>query len=157
MSRPLPQFLPPLLDPEGRQRPRPRPVLAGRALRPPPLPKLTSARTGCALYSFSHITRQGRITLSGVSAALGWPPQTSLAVSIVDLAVVFKPSAAGSMVFDRPGRLWLPALIRRRLALTAGTGVLLVADPAQGLLVVCPPACLDQMTARISDQKGIAG
>ena len=46
------------------------------------------------------------------------------------------------------GHLRLPATVRRRCGLAAGDRVLLAAEPAEGLVVVYPPAALDTMIAR---------
>jgi len=155
MSRPLPQFLPPLLDPEGRQRSRPGPVLAGRSLKPPPLPSLAAARGAVTVYGFTRVSRQGRVTLTAdICQALGWAPERRLAARLVDGAAVFKCAETGPIVVQSSWRLWLPAAFVRRLGLSAGAGVLLVADPVEAVLTICPPALLDEMTSRIAAQKG---
>lgn len=76
---------------------------------------------------------------------------------MVGAAAVFKCSETGPVVMQPSWRLWLPVAIVRRLDLSAGTGVLLVADPVESVLTVCPPALLDEMTSRVLAPTGAVG
>ncbi|MEU5943728.1 AbrB/MazE/SpoVT family DNA-binding domain-containing protein [Micromonospora sp. NPDC047548] len=59
--------------------------------------------------------------------------------------VVVRVSAQGIFTLTGQRHLHLPAAVRKWCGLKSGERVLLAADPTAGILVVHPPAALDQM------------
>ncbi|MFD0576209.1 AbrB/MazE/SpoVT family DNA-binding domain-containing protein [Dactylosporangium darangshiense] len=84
---------------------------------------------------------------SALIRTLGWTTATRLRIqTCVDLIVVLA-DRHGVFRLGPPGYLRLPATARHWCGLRAGDRLLLAADPANSLLVVHPPAVLEEMVA----------
>jgi hypothetical protein len=105
-------------------------------------------RTSSAVYGFAAIDDSGRLCPSRpLLETLGWRVGTRLAVTQKDCLLVIARDADGVMVVGGLWTLRLPAAARLFCVLTAGSSMLLAADPTEAQLVVYPPAALDLMTA----------
>jgi bifunctional DNA-binding transcriptional regulator/antitoxin component of YhaV-PrlF toxin-antitoxin module len=71
---------------------------------------------------------------------MGWTPSTRLEISATGGLLVVHAHADGVIFLTKRGHLRLPTPYRRCYGLVPGDRVLLVADPAQGRLVVHPSA-----------------
>jgi len=97
------------------------------------------------VYGTATIDCNGRVAESIVISALRWAPGTRLDIRESGGLVVVTADRQGVFSMTGQGHLRLPAAARHWCGLAAGDRVLLAADPAQGLLVVHPPAALDAM------------
>ncbi|MER7169634.1 AbrB/MazE/SpoVT family DNA-binding domain-containing protein [Micromonospora sp. NPDC000207] len=91
----------------------------------------------------------GRIGDRVMSRVLGWESGTRLRATGVGGVIVVRAASPGSFAVTAGGQLHLPAALRHWCCLGAGDRVLLAADPVDGLLVVHPPAVLDEVLAEI--------
>jgi hypothetical protein len=120
----------------------PRPGTARRVL---PLARLTSSRARSTVYGLATIDCNGRVAETVVINALGWVPGTRLDIRESGGLVLVTASRHGVFAMTGQGYLRLPATVRHWCGLVPGDRVMLAADPADGLLVVHPPAALDAM------------
>jgi bifunctional DNA-binding transcriptional regulator/antitoxin component of YhaV-PrlF toxin-antitoxin module len=91
------------------------------------------------------IDRDGRLAAVGVVAALGWRQGTRLDIRLRGGLVLITADPHAVFRVTRPGHVRLPATVRHWCRLSAGSRVLIVADPVAGRLVVYPPATLRTM------------
>ncbi len=77
--------------------------------------------------------------------ALRWGPGTRLDIREACGLLVVQATPGGVFVVTKQGHLRLPASVRHCCGLVPGDRVLLVADPGQEVLVVHPPASLDEL------------
>ncbi|WP_239088130.1 hypothetical protein [Planosporangium mesophilum] len=112
-----------------------------------PLPRLadTRIRTRATVYGLATLDCHGRASDLTVIRALGWAAGTRLNVRERGGLVLVTADRQGVFGLTTQGHLQLPATVRRWCGLATGDRVLLAADPADGLLVVYPPAILDSM------------
>ncbi|MFI7509888.1 AbrB/MazE/SpoVT family DNA-binding domain-containing protein [Micromonospora aurantiaca] len=87
----------------------------------------------------------GRIADRLIVHALGWTTETRLHIYEDAGLIVVRLSPHGVFTLTGQLHLHLPAAVRKWCGLKAGERVLLAADAAAGVLVVHPPAALDQM------------
>jgi hypothetical protein len=106
------------------------------------------ARERSSVYGFAVVNDRGRIAAQPVVQALGWQPGTPLSIREHTGLVVITAEPGGGSSLTGEGHLRVPVPIRRWCGLEPGCRVLLVADPAQGRLVVHPAAALDAMISR---------
>lgn len=97
---------------------------------------------------FTVLNDRGRIAALAIIQSLGWQPGTRVAVRERAGLVVVTHDPIGGTTVTPHGHLRLPTPIRRWCGLEAGSRVLLVADPAQQRLVVCPSGALQAVLAR---------
>ncbi|MGC4903927.1 AbrB/MazE/SpoVT family DNA-binding domain-containing protein [Micromonospora echinospora] len=97
------------------------------------------------VYGLAAIDSSGRIADRTVIRALGWGPGTRLHIREGSGVIVVRSDRQGVFTVTSQGHLHLPAAVRHWCGLAAGDRVLLAASPADGLLVVHPPAALDAM------------
>lgn len=147
-DRSVAPVIPPVRLSDREQSPhRPR---GGGARRPPlPLPVLPTPRAGTLVYGLAAIDNSGRIADRTVIRALGWGPGTRLHIREASGVIVVRLDRQGVFTVTGQGHLHLPAAVRHLCGLTAGDRVLLAANPADGLLVVHPPAALDAMVVAV--------
>ncbi|GAA3767987.1 hypothetical protein GCM10022379_39720 [Micromonospora maritima] len=81
--------------------------------------------------------------------ALGWGPGFRLHIREGSGVIVVRLDRQGVFTITGQGHLHLPAAVRHWCGLTAGDRVLLAGHPADGLLVVHPPAALDAMVVAV--------
>ncbi len=99
------------------------------------------------MYGLAAVDCRGRVADRAVVGALGWVSGTRLDIGESGGLLVVRADAHGGFSLTRQGHLRLPATVRRGCGLISGDRVLLVADPARDLLVVYPPAALDDLLA----------
>lgn len=99
------------------------------------------------VYGLAALDCRGRIADRGVLRALGWRGGTQLDIREQGGLLLVTGSPQGVFSMTGQGHLRLPATVRRWCGLGTGDRVLLVAQPADGVLVVHPPAALDAMVA----------
>ncbi|TVT01813.1 AbrB/MazE/SpoVT family DNA-binding domain-containing protein [Amycolatopsis bartoniae] len=93
----------------------------------------------------SAVDCRGRIADRAVVAALGWCPGTLLGIREAHGLLVVRPTPHGPVSVTPPGYLRLPAAIRHSSQLSPGDRLLLAAYPSHDLLIVHPPAALDEL------------
>ena len=114
----------------------------GLALPEPPI-----TRTTDTVYGMSVLDRGGRIADRAALAALGWAPGTRLRVHVAHTHVTLRAAIDGPVAVKDHRFLWLPAATRHRLGLRPGDRVLLAAAPTRQMLIIYPPATLDELLA----------
>jgi hypothetical protein len=75
--------------------------------------------------------------------ALQWQPGQPVTVTLVQSAVVVRPSPTGRHRITGQGHLRLPAAIRHRTRLAAGDRLLIAACPDRNIVIAYPMAVLD--------------
>ncbi|MFD8497873.1 AbrB/MazE/SpoVT family DNA-binding domain-containing protein [Amycolatopsis sp. NPDC059657] len=114
-----------------------------------PLASVPTPRTSAAVYGLAAVDRRGRVADHAILRALGWTAGTRLDITENCGLLVIRSSAAhGMFSVTNQGHLRLPAPVRHYSGLVPGDRVLLAADPARDLLVVHPPAALDDLLAQ---------
>ncbi|BCJ61684.1 hypothetical protein Jiend_51060 [Micromonospora endophytica] len=101
------------------------------------------------VYGVAVIDVSGRIADRTIIRTLGWTPGTRLHIRECSGLIVVRVDREGVFTVTGQGRLHLPVAVRQWCGLTAGDRVLLAASPADGLLVVHPPAALDAMVMSV--------
>jgi hypothetical protein len=110
-----------------------------------PLPTLSTQRASSAVYGLAAVDCRGRVADHAVVTALGWVPGTRLNIRESGGLLVIRTDAHGVFSVTNQGHLRLPAPVRHCCGLVPGDRVLLAADPQRGLLIVHPPAALDDL------------
>jgi bifunctional DNA-binding transcriptional regulator/antitoxin component of YhaV-PrlF toxin-antitoxin module len=109
-------------------------------------------RTRSWRYAVAAVDDRGRVIAAPLLRALGWSPGTPITVGDVGGLLVVttadgRPALAPCRVTSA-GDLRLAAPVRHWYGLSAGSRVLLIADPDHGRLVIHSPARLDAMLVR---------
>jgi hypothetical protein len=117
------------------------------ARRPLPLPIVPTLRTSSAVYGLAAVDCRGRVADRAVVHALGWTPGTRLDIHETRGLLVIRADPRGVFSVTTQGHLRLPAPVRHCCGLLPGDRVLLAADPDRDLLIVHPPAALDDLLA----------
>lgn len=131
--------------------PRPGGHATGPGSRPPatrrglPLPCVPTPRTHTAVYGLAAVDCRGRIAEHAVVHALGWAPGTRLDIHETRGLLLIRTDGCGVFSVTKQGHLRLPAPVRHYCGLVPGDRVLLVAEPERDLLIVHPPAALDDL------------
>ena len=120
------------------------PVTGRRTL---PLPVVPEPRTSSTVYGLAAVDCRGRVADHAIIAALGWRPGTRLDIRESHGLLVIRPDAHGVSSVTNQGHLRLPAAVRHCCGLIPGDRVLLAADPRCDVLIVHPPAVLDDLLA----------
>jgi hypothetical protein len=110
-----------------------------------PVAQLAPASGLSPVCGMAAIDCNGRITEATVIPVLGWAPGTRLDIRAHGGLVLVTADPHAVFRVTQPGQVRLPATVRHWYGLTAGSRVLLVADPAAGRLVVHPPAAIQTM------------
>jgi bifunctional DNA-binding transcriptional regulator/antitoxin component of YhaV-PrlF toxin-antitoxin module len=97
------------------------------------------------VYGLAAVDDRGRVADYAIVQALGWRPGTRLDIRVARGWIVVMVSDEGAFSVTNRGHVRLPATARRCCGVMPGDRVLLVADPANGSLVVHPPAVIDSM------------
>jgi hypothetical protein len=97
------------------------------------------------VYGLAVVDCRGRVADHTVVTAFGWVPGTRLDVRECGGTARPPPRRAGFFSVTKQGHLRLPASVRHCCGLVPGDRVLLVADPHRGVLIVHPPAVLDDL------------
>jgi hypothetical protein len=131
-----------VIPPSVHASPKDEPINGRRAL---PVAQLAPGSRPLVIYGMAAIDRDGRLTEAVVIPVLGWRPGTRVDIRVCGGLVLVTADPHAAFRVTRPGQVRLPATVRHWCGLTAGSRVLLVADPAVGRLVVHPPAAIDAM------------
>ncbi|MEU5261991.1 AbrB/MazE/SpoVT family DNA-binding domain-containing protein [Amycolatopsis sp. NPDC021455] len=99
------------------------------------------------MYGLAAVDCRGRVADHAIIAVLGWRPGARLDIRESRGLLVIRPDARGVFSVTKQGHLRLPAAVRHCCGLVAGDRVLLAADPARDVLIVHPPAVLDDLLA----------
>jgi hypothetical protein len=110
-----------------------------------PLPTVPTPRASSTVYGLAAVDCRGRVADHTVITALGWVPGTRLDIRDCGGLLVLRPDAHGVFSVTKQRHLRLPATVRHRCSLIPGDRVLLAADPQRDLLIVHPPAALDDL------------
>jgi bifunctional DNA-binding transcriptional regulator/antitoxin component of YhaV-PrlF toxin-antitoxin module len=117
------------------------------------------------VYGVSALDCHGRIADRVVLGALGWAPGTRLAITGDRRMITVRADAedqSGAQIAARSparvirsrvtpqGHVRLPAEVRHACGMAAGDRVLLMADPAAGVLRVVSPATLDDLVSGLT-------
>ena len=140
-----------------------------RARGPLPLAQVPAPRAGTAVYGVSALDCHGRIADRVVLGALGWTPGTRLEITGDRRTITVRADtedqtgaqtnarvtarAAARVIRSRvtpQGHVRLPAEVRHACGMAAGDRVLLIADPAAGVLRVVSPATLDDLVSGLT-------
>ena len=89
--------------------------------------------------------QSGRITDLAVMRALAWTPYTRLGMREGSGAIVVEADDKGMFTVSPDGYLRLTAMVRRWCLLRPGDRVLLAADVEANILLVYPPAAVDDL------------
>jgi hypothetical protein len=100
------------------------------------------------VYGLAAVDCRGRVADRAVVHALGWTPGTRLDIRETRGLLVIRTDTHGVFSVTTQGHLRLPAPVRRCCGLLPGDRVLLAADPNRDLLIVHPPAALDDLLAQ---------
>jgi antitoxin component of MazEF toxin-antitoxin module len=121
---------------------------ASGQVRPLSLPDLHALpRDGSLVHGFGRIDASGRIASRPVTGALHWQPGDRLEVTLAAGAIIMHASPAGLLQVPPRPAIIIPAHARRRCGLKPGDHVLLAAAPGHALVIIYPPAALDEMIA----------
>ncbi|TVT15502.1 AbrB/MazE/SpoVT family DNA-binding domain-containing protein [Amycolatopsis acidiphila] len=90
---------------------------------------------------------RGRITDRAIVAALGWRPGTLMTIRQARALLLIRTDLHGTSGVTPQGHLRLPAALRHASQLSPGDRLLLAAYPSHDLLIVQPPAALDELLA----------
>ncbi|MEV6871452.1 AbrB/MazE/SpoVT family DNA-binding domain-containing protein [Amycolatopsis sp. NPDC051128] len=135
----------PALPDGGHAAGAPSGQVAGR--RTLPLPVVPVPRASSTVYGLAAVDCRGRVADRAVFAALGWLPGTRLDIRECHSLLVVRPDGHGVFSVTNQGHLRLPAAVRHCCGLIPGDRVLLAADPRRDVLIVHPPAVLDDLLA----------
>ncbi len=97
------------------------------------------------MYGLAAVDCRGRVADRAVMHALGWTPGTRLDIRETRGLLVIRTDTHGVFSVTTRGHLRLPAPVRHCCGLQPGDRVLLAADPQRDLLIVHPPAALDDL------------
>jgi hypothetical protein len=119
-----------------------------------PVGRLAPEPADGLVYGLARLDCHGRIADRGITDALGWGPGTRL--DIREAHGVLRLAATDDGVFrvTAQGHLRLPSTVRSWCRLSAGTRVMLAADPATGVLAIYPPAAIDAMVTAFTASTG---
>ncbi|HEY2042658.1 MAG TPA: hypothetical protein VGH11_08280 [Jatrophihabitans sp.] len=126
----------------------PRPA----AVAPLALPVLRTACPGSLYFGSARVDSSGRIHDRSAVAVLGWLPGDRLMITVVETSVVYHRRAEGVFAMTAKPYVVVPAPVRARCGLLAGSWVLVATDPGQDALVVHPPAAVAAMLSRFHTQ-----
>jgi hypothetical protein len=113
-----------------------------------PLPSLSTRHASSVVYGLAVVDCRGRVADRAVVMALGWVSGTRLNIRESRGLLVVRTDAHGVFSVTKQGYLRLPATVRHCCGLVPGDRVLLAADPRRDLLIVYPPAALDDLFAQ---------
>ncbi|GAA3571032.1 hypothetical protein GCM10022222_63920 [Amycolatopsis ultiminotia] len=116
------------------------------------LPLLRTVSARALYYGTAGMDRSGRVHDRNAVAALGWLPGDRLMITVVETSAVYQRRADGVFTMTAKPYVVVPAPVRARCGLHAGSRVLVAADPAQDALLVHPPAAVAAMLSHLHTQ-----
>ncbi|MGW4589769.1 AbrB/MazE/SpoVT family DNA-binding domain-containing protein [Amycolatopsis thermoflava] len=108
---------------------------------------MSAPRTSSVVYGMAAVDCRGRVADRTVLTALSWTPGTRLDIREAHGLLLIHHDDHGMFGVTKQGHVRLPATVRHRCALVPGDRVLLTALPELDLLIVHPPAALDDLLA----------
>jgi bifunctional DNA-binding transcriptional regulator/antitoxin component of YhaV-PrlF toxin-antitoxin module len=126
----------------------PRPAVAV----PLALPLLRTASPGSLYFGTARMDSSGRVHDRSAVAVLGWLPGDRLMITVVETSVVYQRRAEGVFAMTAKPYVVVPAPVRARCGLLAGSRVLVAVDPGQDALVVHPAAAVAAMLSHFHAQ-----
>jgi bifunctional DNA-binding transcriptional regulator/antitoxin component of YhaV-PrlF toxin-antitoxin module len=129
--------------PIGRPPPSPPPLPALPSLRLP-----TDAAPDAALLDLARLDRSGRIYARPLLDALGWRAGHRVDIAVVAGVLVAASTPRGLHVVGSRGVLTLPAAARSMCGIEPGVPVVLLASPAENVLVVHPASTVTRLLAQ---------
>lgn len=112
-----------------------------------PMPPIAAPRKRFWTYAVVALDDRGRIAARAILQRLAWAPGMTVSIREVSDLVVVTADPSGAAAVSPQGHLRLPARLRHRCRLVAGTQLLLVADTTVGRLVIHPQVVVDAMVA----------
>ncbi|MEV6930175.1 AbrB/MazE/SpoVT family DNA-binding domain-containing protein [Dactylosporangium sp. NPDC051485] len=112
---------------------------------PLPLPTFADRRTRQTVYALPAIDCNGRLADQAIVRVMGWKPGTRYAIQEHGGLLVVDANPRGVFTVTRQGHLYIPAVVRRRCAISPADRLLIAAEPEERRLVIHPPAALDVM------------
>jgi hypothetical protein len=116
------------------------------------LPVLRTASPGSLYFGAARMDSSGRVHDRSAVAVLGWLLGDRLTITVVETSVVYHRRVEGVFAMTAKPYVVVPAAVRARCGLGAGSRVLVAADAAQGVLVVHPPAAVAAMLSHFHTQ-----
>ncbi|WP_235716163.1 AbrB/MazE/SpoVT family DNA-binding domain-containing protein [Amycolatopsis sp. ATCC 39116] len=120
----------------------------GTTRRTLPLPAMPAPRTNSVVYGMAAVDCRGRVADRAALTALSWTPGTRVDIREAHGLLLIRRDDHGVLSVTRQGHLRLPAAVRHRCGLVPGDRVLLVTHPQLDLVIVHPPATLDDLLAQ---------
>jgi hypothetical protein len=120
---------------------------AGTRRGPLPLPTFTDRRSRQTVYALPAIDCNGRLADQAIVRMMGWKPGTRYAIQEQGGLLLVDANPWGVFTVTRQGHLYIPAIVRRRCAISPADRLLIAAEPDERRLVIHPPAALDVMIA----------
>ncbi|GAA2351578.1 AbrB/MazE/SpoVT family DNA-binding domain-containing protein [Dactylosporangium salmoneum] len=114
---------------------------------PLPLPAFTDRRTRRTVYALPAIDCNGRLADQAIVRVMGWKPGTRYAIQEQSGLLLVDANPRGVFAVTRQGHLYIPAVVRRRCAISPADRLLIAAEPGERRLVIHPPAAIDAMIA----------
>lgn len=111
------------------------------------MPPIAAPRKRSWIYAVVSLDDRGRIAARALLQRLAWVPGTTVTVREVSDLVVVAADPSGPATVSPQGHLRLPARLRHRCGLVAGTQLLLVADATVGRMLIHPQVAVDVMVA----------
>lgn len=130
----------------------PNPPASRSAANARPIPRLplpqVHASPGTRLrFASTTMDDRGRLADRTIVRSLGWGPQSAITVTVLPNAGIIAVLAGGIETLTSTGFLRLSANIRHTCRLRPGDRLLLVARPAERVLLAYPPYAVDAMTS----------
>ncbi len=130
------------------------PHAAGVRRRPTglPLPELVPS-AGCedVFFVSTRIDNRGRLADRSAIRGLGWQPETPVFFGVGGGALVIVSPGQGHYAITRQGYLRLPAEVRHRCRVTAGSGLLVVIPPERDRLLVYTAAAVTAALSQVDE------
>lgn len=141
--------IPPLIPPDA---------VVVRSVPPPPLPALPTTRQRPDLViGVAAVSHSGRVRDRVLLDALGWRSGDRLGLRVADSTVLIHRQPGGTQTVNARGQVFLPAGVRAMLGIGDNDRVVLVADPAAGLLRIHPRGLVTALLAGFYDTLPGAG
>jgi hypothetical protein len=106
---------------------------------------LTHVQDGSLYYAVTTIDDRGRLADRSPLRILGWLPESSISINVLQGAVIVVTRSRGPGTITRQGHVRLPASVRHSCRLTPGARLLVAACPDHDLLAAYTTSTLEAM------------
>ena len=106
---------------------------------------LTQVHDGSLYYVVTAIDSRGRLADRSPLRILGWLPESSISINVVQGVVIVVTRSRGPGIITRQGHVRLPASVRHSCRLAPGARLLVAAYPDHDLLAVYTTSALEAM------------